>query len=179
MPAYQTLEMGAALAVDAFQVAVAEHHRRLAGLAYVLTGDRQVAEDLVAEAYARVWGRAQVDDLGPYLRRVVVNLARSRRRRWMVERAHAEIRRPGDEGVVGPFDDRVDARHLLHAALLALPVEQRAVIVLRHLEDLSEQDTAKLLGIRPGTVKSRLARGLEAMRTQFADRGPGTYQEAP
>jgi DNA-directed RNA polymerase specialized sigma24 family protein len=51
---FQTLEMASAVTADVFQVAVAVHHRRLAGLAFVLTGDRQVAEDLVAEAYARV-----------------------------------------------------------------------------------------------------------------------------
>jgi RNA polymerase sigma factor (sigma-70 family) len=100
----------------------------------------------------------------------------------MVERAYAEKRRRGDDGVVVSFEARVDARDSLHAALLKLPVEQRAVIVLRHLEDLSEQETARLLGIRPGTVKSRLARGLEAMRVQLADtdhNGPQeTLQEA-
>jgi RNA polymerase sigma factor (sigma-70 family) len=101
----------------------------------------------------------------------------------MVERAHAEIRRRGDDGVVVSFEDRVDATDSMHAALLKLPVDQRAVIVLRHLEDLSEQETARLLGIRPGTVKSRLARGLGAMRAGFADAGhdaaQGTDQEAP
>jgi DNA-directed RNA polymerase specialized sigma24 family protein len=62
----------------------------------------------------------------------------------MVERAHAEIRRRGDDGVVVSFEDRVDATDSMHAALLKLPVDQRAVIVLRHLEDLSEQETARV-----------------------------------
>jgi RNA polymerase sigma-70 factor (sigma-E family) len=177
VPLCQTADTGSALVGDAFQVAVAEHHRRLSGLAYVLTGDRRAAEELVAEAYARVWGRTrrhQVDDLGPYLRRTVVNLAHSRRRRWRLEREHAEAQPAHHIGVVVSFEDRVDARRSLHAALLTLPVEQRAVIVLRHLEDLSEDETAKVLRVRPGTVKSRLARGLDALRTELAE-----HQEAP
>jgi RNA polymerase sigma factor (sigma-70 family) len=197
VPLYQTLDTDTTLIGDAFQVAVAEHHRRLSGLAYVLTGDRRAAEEMVAEAYARVWGRFrrnQIDDLGPYLRRTVVNLAHSRRRRWKLERDHAETHGreprgrgggwgdergggwggewgggPGGPGVVASFEDRVDARRSLHGALLTLPVEQRAVIVLRHLEDLSEDETARVLRIRPGTVKSRLARGLEALRVQLAE----------
>jgi RNA polymerase sigma-70 factor (sigma-E family) len=171
-----TLETGTALVGDAFQIAVAEHHRRLSGLAYVLTGDRRAAEELVAEAYARVWGRYrrhQIDDLGPYLRRAVVNLAHSRRRRWKLERDHAETQPGGATDVVVSFEEGVDVRRSLHQALLALPVEQRAVIVLRHLEDLSEDETARVLGIRPGTVKSRLARGLEALRVQLANHEEG------
>lgn len=179
MPLYQAAGREVALTGDLFADAIAEHQQRLAGLAFVMTGDRQVAEDLVAEAFARVWGRVgsrlhgrQVDDLGLYLRRVVVNLARSRRRRWMVERAHAETQPGLVDGAVMTFEDRVDVRYSLHAALLALPVEQRAVIVLRHLEDLSEHETAKLLRIRPGTVKSRLSRGLEAMRRHISEEAP-------
>ena len=53
---------------------------------------------------------------------------------------------------------------------LELPVDQRAVIVLRHVEDRSEEETAEILGIRPGTVKSRLARGLAALRAELGER---------
>jgi RNA polymerase sigma factor (sigma-70 family) len=67
----------------------------------------------------------------------------------------------------------VDDSELLRPALLALPEAQRAVVVLRFLEDLSEQETAELLGLKPGTVKSRTARGLEQLRRllEESDRG--------
>ncbi len=156
----------------AFARAVTEHHRRLAGLAYALCGDRQLAEDLVAEAYARVWPKwrnRQVDDLGPYLRRAVVNLVHGRRRRKVLERRELERRRV-DWREGQHFEGRVEDRDQLWDALMRLPVDQRAAIVLRHLEDLSEEETASVLGVRPGTVKSRLARGLTTLR-ELLDEG--------
>jgi len=151
---------------DAFSRVVAEHHRRLAGLAYALCGDRDLAEDLVAEAYARVWPKwrnRQVDDLGPYLRRALVNLVHGRRRRRALERREAERRRVDWREGQSPERD-VDERDRLWVALMQLPVDQRAAIVLRHVEDLSEEETAAVLGVRPGTVKSRLSRGLTQLR---------------
>ncbi len=156
---------------DAFTRAVAEHHRRLAGLAYALCGDRALAEDLVAEAYARVWPKwraRQVDDLGPYLRRALVNLVHGRRRRRVLERREAERRRV-DWREGQRFETGVEERDRLWDALMQLPVDQRAAIVLRHLEDLSEEETAAVLGVRPGTVKSRLARGLARLRELMGD----------
>lgn len=158
---------------DAFERVVAEHHRRLAALAYALCGDRALAEDLVAEAYARVWPKwrdRQVDDLGPYLRRALVNLAHGRRRRRALERRELERRRV-DWREGQHFETGVEERDRLWAALMRLPVDQRATIVLRHLEDLSEEDTAAVLGVRRGTVKSRLNRGLAALRAEMGDGG--------
>lgn len=160
-------------ATDTFHAAVAEHHRRLAGFAYLLCGDRDVADDLVAEAYARVWPKYRhrhVDDLGPYLRRAVANLASGRLRRLRLERREAARRtidwRSGEQPVGDGFD-AVDVRSELWRAIWSLPAEQRAVIVLRLVEDLSEQECAATLGVRPGTVKSRLARGLDALRVSL------------
>jgi RNA polymerase sigma-70 factor (sigma-E family) len=174
VPLTETVVFGVATAADRFEQAIAEHHQRLAGLAFVLTGDGRVTEDLLAEAYAKVWGRYrrnQIDDLGPYLRRAVVNLARSRRRRWRVERRYAEAYPPFKDGAGRGVDDEVTARHSVHGALLTLPVDQRAVVVLRLLVDLSEAETARLLRVRPGTVKSRLARGLDALRAELERTG--------
>ena len=78
---------------DAFATALAEHGDRLARLAYFLCGDRSRAEDLVAEAFASAWPKwsaGRVDDLGPYLRRIVVNQASKARRHWRVVVRHDE-----------------------------------------------------------------------------------------
>jgi RNA polymerase sigma-70 factor (sigma-E family) len=163
---------------DAFSEAVATQHRRLAGFAYLLCGDRTVAEDLVAEAYAKVWPKyrqGKVDDLGAYLRRAVANQAAGRRRRLRLERREIE-RRTVDWRVLTdrdapPPEAGVEEHDRLWAAIWTLPVDQRAVIVLRHVEDRAEDETAAILGIRPGTVKSRLARGLAALRAELGEEG--------
>ena len=128
-------------------------------LAYVVSGNQSAAEDIVAEAVTRVWARWRkddIDDLRAYLRRAVVNevIGQGRRRRHRERRApllpHSEAR---------STDDGVDDRHVLWGALLELPVEQRVVIALRYLTDLTEAQTAETLGIPLGTVKSRVAAG--------------------
>ena len=161
---------------DRFSAAVAAHHQRLAGFAYLLCGDRTVAEDLVAEAYARVWPKYrhhQVEDLGPYLRRAVTNLATGRLRNVRLERRETEKRtidwRLSDDNRQPGFETAIDDRDRLWQAIWRLPGDQRAVIVLRLVEDLSEEQTAKVLGVRPGTVKSRLSRGLVALRTSLGE----------
>jgi RNA polymerase sigma-70 factor (sigma-E family) len=167
---------GSYAATDSFSAAVAAHHRRLAGFAYLLCGDRTTAEDLVAEAYARVWPKhrhQQVEDLGPYLRQAVANLATGRLRRLRLERRETEKRtidwRLGEDRDIGGFESTIDDRDQLWQAIWALPADQRAVIVLRLVEDMSELECAKTLGVRPGTVKSRLARGLAALRISLGE----------
>ncbi len=161
---------------DSFSAAVVAHHRRLAGFAFLLCGNRAVAEDLVAEAYARVWPKYQqgrVDDLGAYLRRAVANLAAGRLRRMRLEKREVERRtvdwRVSTDRDAPGFEGGIEEHDRLWSAIWQLPVDQRAVIVLRHVEDRSEEETAAILGIRPGTVKSRLARGLEALRSELGD----------
>jgi RNA polymerase sigma-70 factor (sigma-E family) len=135
-------------------------------LAYVLTGDHALAEDLVQEAFVRLAGRfldlRDRDAFPGYLRKTVVNLARMHYRRRRVERAFLDRERREPPGEVGLPD--VDAYQHLKQALLQLPARQRAAIVLRYYEDQSESQIADILGCRPGTVKSLLARGLEALR---------------
>jgi RNA polymerase sigma-70 factor (sigma-E family) len=137
-------------------------------LAYLLTGDRAAAEDLAQEAFLRVAARlgALRDDaaFGAYLHRAVVNGARNRARRKALERRHL---RPPD---IAAYDlPDVGTRDALWAALLRLPHRQRAALVLRYYLDLSEADIAERLRCRPGTVKSTLARGLAALRTDLAE----------
>ena len=140
-------------------------------LAYAVCGDRSVAEDVVADAVARVWARWRrddIDDLRSYLRRAVVNevIGRGRRRRYR-ERREPLLSIDDD----APIEEAVDDRHVLWSALLALPVEQRAAIALRYLTDLTEAETASTLDIPLGTVKSRVSRGLEQLRSHLSEVG--------
>ncbi|MBI5087645.1 MAG: sigma-70 family RNA polymerase sigma factor, partial [Actinobacteria bacterium] len=122
-------------------------------LAAMLTSDRFVAEEVTAEVFARVlprFRRGEVHDALPYLRRAVVNEVTSRRRRRGHEqralaRVHAAVR-PGE-----PVD-RLELREPLLVALGRLPVRQRAVVVLRYHDDLSEAEVARTLGTSVGTV---------------------------
>jgi RNA polymerase sigma-70 factor (sigma-E family) len=138
-------------------------------LAYMITGDRQLAEDLVQDAFVKLAGRlVHMRDpaaFDAYLRRAVVNLANSYFRRKRLERAF--VARSAAEPArytAGPEPGRRDE---LWKGLMALPVRQRTAIVLRIYEDLPEQRVAELLKCRPGTVRSLVSRGLAEMRIQI------------
>jgi RNA polymerase sigma-70 factor (sigma-E family) len=136
-------------------------------LAYLLTGDRTVAEDLVQEAFVRFIGRLRFlhdpDSFEPYLRRTIVNLSKNHFRRRAVERGFLEREGPRVEDVA--TDPDVATSDALRSALLRLPLRQRTAIVLRYYEDLPDATIAELLGCRRATVRSLVARGLEALRT--------------
>ena len=146
-----------------------QHSDRAARLAYLLTGDAALAEDLMQDAFVKLAGRlAHLRDpaaFDAYLRRTVVNLANSHFRRRKVERNYLERmgRRPEGEptGGAGP-----EERDELWNALQRVAPRQRAAIVLRFYEDLSEERTAEVLGCPRGTVKSLVSRGLEALRSE-------------
>src|SRR5437764_686009 len=117
-------------------------------LAYLLTGDRASAEDLAQDAFVKVAGRlVHLRDPGAfdaYLRRTVVNLSHSNLRRKRVERLYLLKHRSAAgqaAAETGSFEDREE----LWSALLRLPERQRAAIVLRFYEDLSEAQTAEIL----------------------------------
>jgi RNA polymerase sigma-70 factor (sigma-E family) len=136
-------------------------------LAYLLTGDRVLAEDLAQDAFVRLYGRfgdlRNPDAFPAYLRRTVVNLANSHFRRRRVERSYLE--REGS--LVQAPELQTEDRMRVRTALQALPYRQRAAMVLRYYEDLPEAQMAEILRCRPGTVKSLLSRGLEALRTEL------------
>lgn len=136
-------------------------------LAYLLTGDRTVAEDLVQEAFVRFVGRLRFlrdpDAFEPYLRRTIVNLSKNHFRRRAVERAYLEREGPRIDEVSS--DPDVATHDALRSALLRLPLRQRTALVLRYFEDLPEATIAELLRCRPATVRSLVARGLEALRS--------------
>jgi RNA polymerase sigma-70 factor (sigma-E family) len=137
-------------------------------LAYLLTGDRALAEDLAQDAFVRLAGRlAHLRDEGAfeaYLRRTVVNLSRSYYRRRKVERAYLERHPPATPNAEAPAADPGE-RDALWRALAALPQRQRAALVLRFYEDLSERQIADVLRCPVGTVKSLVSRGLSTLRT--------------
>jgi RNA polymerase sigma factor (sigma-70 family) len=136
-------------------------------LAYLLTGDRAVAEDLVQEAFVRFVGRLRFlrdpNAFEPYLRRTIVNLSKNHFRRRAVERAFLEREGRRTEDV--STDPDVATYDSLRSALLRLPLRQRAALTLRYFEDLPDATIAELLRCRPATVRSLIARGLEALRT--------------
>jgi RNA polymerase sigma-70 factor (sigma-E family) len=141
-------------------------------LAYLLTGDRALAEDLVQDAFVRLAGRlVHLRDPGAfeaYLRKTVVNLSNSHFRRRKVERTYLEGAGRGVEGRPAQWSDPpVEGREDLWRAMARLSRRQRAALVLRFYEDLSEQRVAELLRCRPGTVKSLVSRGLETLRSEI------------
>ena len=137
-------------------------------LAFLLTGDRALAEDLVQEAFARLVGRLQhlrdPGAFGAYLRRTIVNLATSHFRHRRVERAYLERLAGAPTAPTNPNEERDEA---MHEALLGLPERQRAAMVLRFYEDLSDVQTAEILRCSPGTVRSLVSRGMKTLRDQL------------
>jgi RNA polymerase sigma-70 factor (sigma-E family) len=135
-------------------------------LAYAMTGDAAVAEDVVAEAFARTyerWAKGKIDNPNAYVKRAVVNEVRSTWRRLAVRRKHA-ARELGVEPSTPFRADRIADADVLQRALSTLAPRQRAVVVLRVVDDLSEQDVAAVLGCSVGSVKGYLSRGLERLR---------------
>jgi RNA polymerase sigma-70 factor (sigma-E family) len=138
-------------------------------------GDRQLAEDLVAEAYTRAWMSWRTVGRHPAPQAWVVRTALNtgvswwrRRRREVALGDHDAAAGPG----AGGRGDGVDA-HLM-AALRRLPARQREVIALRVFLDLDTETTAAALGIAPGTVTAHLSRAVAALRGQFV---PADHQE--
>lgn len=143
---------------DSFPALYRAAHRA----AYRILGDHQSAEDVAVEACYRSavrWARVR-DHAVPWTVRVASNLALD----------HARVTR---RLLPGRRDDREPAsgaeRMDLVNALRSLPQRQREVVVLRYLGDLTEADTADVLGIAPGTVKAHSHRGLAALRSRLAD----------
>jgi RNA polymerase sigma-70 factor (sigma-E family) len=149
--------------------ASATRHKRLA---FLLTGDLDEAEDLLQTAYARVlpkWGRVSAyDSPDAYVRRVMVNLRTSRWRR-LRDREWTTDSVPEPRGSTPDLSALVVQSDSLLAALRRLPARQRAAVVLRHWCDLSEAETASVMGCSAGTVKSTTSRGLTALRSHLSD----------
>lgn len=155
-----------AQAREDFRSYVAARSPALMRTAYALTGNRADAEDLLQTALAKTylsWDRIREQEaLDGYVRRVMVNTQTSWwRRRRVDERPTAELpERPSGRDAAADLD----LHDALWAALVTLPRRQRAMVVLRYYEDLSEADTAEVLGVSVGTVKSATSRALSRLR---------------
>jgi RNA polymerase sigma-70 factor (sigma-E family) len=146
-----------------FDAFVAARSSVLLRTAYLLTHDHALAEDLLQTALAKAWFAWSRIETAPeaYVRKVLVNTyATWWRRRWNGEHATSEL---PDAGIASAADAS-DASHDLWLAMERLPRRQRAVVVLRYFEDLSESETAQLLGCSVGTVKSQASKALAKLR---------------
>ena len=138
----------------------------LARTAYLLTGDHHSAEDLVQTTLAKVylsWDKVQKRDvIDGYARRILVNENNSIWRRAWKKREVASDQVPERQAVHDRYDEGQSSALWDHVQ--TLPKKQRAVIVLRYYEELSEAETAEVLGISVGTVKSQASRALATLR---------------
>lgn len=148
-----------------FRHFVVARQRSLLRTAWLLTGDWGKAEDLVQTALVRAWPRwgrvAAAGTPEAYVRRIMMNKAVD----WRSRRWHGEVPTEvlPELHSIGPD---LDVRCALLDALRRLPPRQRAVVVLRYFDDVSEADTALVLGCSVGTVKSTASRALAALRRQ-------------
>jgi RNA polymerase sigma-70 factor (sigma-E family) len=157
---------------EEFREFVAARSSALLRTAFLFAGDWATAEDLLQTALTKTylaWKRlGGIEAVEPYTRRVLVNTATSWwRRRWHGERPTEVVpERPGPDQ-----HEQALERDLLWRHVRALPTRQRAVLVLRFYEDMSEAQTADLLDISPGTVKSQTARALATLRKRLGAEG--------
>jgi RNA polymerase sigma-70 factor (sigma-E family) len=162
------------MADEEFRVFVESRYERLLRTAYLLTGETEEAEDLLQSALAAVMPRwRRMDQPEAYVRRVMVNQLVSR---WWRPRIR--------EILTGVLPERPaenaepETRDELWQAMLTLPKRMRAILVLRYWEDLSEIDTARILGCSVGSVKSQASRGLARMRELVGPRPAAVGKEA-
>jgi RNA polymerase sigma-70 factor (sigma-E family) len=141
-------------------------------LSYLLTGDRDLAQDITQDAFVRLFRRFQdlrrPEAFGAYLRRTVINLAHDHWRKVRVQ--HQILACETKKGVEA---DRpvslLEARDEIWRALQSLPHIQRATVVLRFYEDLTEREIADVMACSTAAVKSRLSRAIKALRSQIPE----------
>jgi RNA polymerase sigma-70 factor (sigma-E family) len=159
---------------EAFRAYVSQRYPALVRTAYLLTGSRPDAEDLVQTALAKTWlGWDRIRDrdaLDGYVRRVMVNTQTSFWRRRKITAVLTDAPPERDDGRDEAHG--IALHDALWTALAGLPARQRAIVVLRYYEDLSEAETAEVLGISVGTVKSATSRALAKLRDE-----PGLHEE--
>jgi RNA polymerase sigma-70 factor (sigma-E family) len=151
---------------DGFREFIVARSAALVRSAWLLTGDEAMAQDLVQTALAKTWWRwarvVRQDAPEAYVRRVMVSIFLTwNRRRWRGEQLMAEV---PDRVVARDEFSAADLRSSVSGALSALPPRQRAVIVLRYFDDMTEVQAAAVLGCSTGTVKSQTAKALANLR---------------
>jgi RNA polymerase sigma-70 factor (sigma-E family) len=163
-----------------FEAWMVSRQSRLLRTAYLLTGDVHSAEDLVQTSLAKLylaWDRVSAAaSIDAYARKIMVNEHTSMWRRLWRHREFVADTSTYDVPVDAEQYDGV--RTALWTAVRALPERQRAVVVLRYYEQLSERETADALGVNVGTVKSQASRALATLREHIGDRDDMTGWEA-
>jgi len=158
-----------------FDAFVVRRYAALVRFGYLLTGNRASAEDLVQNALFRTYRRWQQldekDDPTAYVRKAMVN-AHISWTRLLASREQLIAEPPDRPGAEG---GDIEGLHMW-GQLAALPARMRAVLVLRFYEDLSEADTARVLGCSAGTVKSQTSRGLARLRRNMSPSDPSQPQ---
>jgi RNA polymerase sigma-70 factor (sigma-E family) len=157
-----------------FEEFVSARGQRLLKVAWLLTGDAHLAEDLLQTVLAKVWPKWRSIAGGnpeAYVRKALVNTHLSwwqRRWRGEVPHAHRDLTALAGHRAAGvdPFAS-VDLEQSLSDVIRLLPPRQRAVVILRYFEDLSVEETAQVLGCRPGTVRSQASKALAMLRTKL------------
>jgi RNA polymerase sigma-70 factor (sigma-E family) len=152
---------------------VASRGAALLRLAFMLTGDQHLAEDLTQDVLVRIYGRwsrvAGMEQVDAYVRRTLIN----RHVSWRRRRSSGEVPLAEPSEVAHPAaDDGSDAaadRDQAWRLLAMLPPRQRAVLVLRYYEDLSDREVADVLGCSAGTVRSQASRALATLRGSLRD----------
>lgn len=161
--------------LSAFEEIVRRHQRRVYGVALRIVRSHAVADDVAQDAFLRAWQSLDRFELGrpfgPWVCRIAANLAVNHVRSPVAREdplpeGHGETRAAQES----PLDSVLggEAQELLHEALGALPAEQRAVFVLRAVEEMSYKEIAEALDVSPGTVMSRLFRAREKLARTLA-----------
>ncbi|MGH3509424.1 MAG: SigE family RNA polymerase sigma factor [Nocardioidaceae bacterium] len=152
-----------------FSAYMAARQPSLMRTAYLLTGNRHEAEELVQMALAKLylsWDKVQRRELvDGYVRRILINEHHSLWRRAWKRREHPTDELPDHDGVMDTHDEGVGGA--LWEFVQTLPARQRAVVVLKFYEELSDAEVARTLGISTGTVKSQSSRALSALRARI------------
>jgi RNA polymerase sigma-70 factor (sigma-E family) len=155
---------------QAFHAFFERHHAALSGLAYLLSGDADAADDLAADALTEVWRHwdrvCAAGDPAAYAKGIVANLTRNWLRRQ--GRARRGLQLIGLGSSHSPSPD-VPAVLDVRTALRRLPYRRRACVVLRYAFDMSERDVAQTLGISVGAVKSQTSRGAHQLAELLRD----------
>jgi RNA polymerase sigma factor (sigma-70 family) len=156
------------LAAAGFDAFFADEHERLFRALYFITGDPHDAEELMQDAFLKVWERwdrvSGIEDPQGYLFRAALNGFRMRRRRAVTALRKLSLTAP-DRDLYQESEMRADVRRML----LGLSPRQRAALVLTDLLGYSSDDAADILRIRPSTVRALATQGRNALRTREAD----------
>ena len=164
---------------DAFRYLVEQYKDVLFGTAVLMTGNRAVAEEQVQEALLSAWRGIQGFRLGrpvkPWLLRILVNAVLSHQRRRVLPTVNLDGSGSDTADSINPDPaetlDALENRLVLRRAIAGLSPDHRQVVALRYFAGLTVPEMARSLGVREGTVKSRLHRALAILRQQLAESG--------